>query len=93
MIWHAAAGLACGLATAVLSEAVLRIVPASVENGLFRVLAVGAALRGLWVLALTGWALTVGSADPRLFVPALLLGYVAAQVFEGLRYTRCVERC
>ncbi len=93
MIWEIAAGVACGLATAAVSEAVLRLVPAVVERSLFRALAAGAALRAMWVLALIAWALTAGSGDPRLFVPALLLGYLAAQVFEGVRYTRYFERC
>ena len=93
MIWEIAGGLACGLATAAVSEAVLRAVPTVVEGGLFRTLLVGAALRALWVLALLFWILTTGLGDPRLVVPALLLGYLAAQVFEGVRYTRYFERC
>ena len=93
MILDVAAGLACGLATAVVSEAVLRVVPNVVERDLFRVLLVGGMLRALWVLALVAWILTGGSGDPRLIVPALMLGYLAAQVFEGVRYTRYFERC
>ncbi len=93
MIWEMAGGLACGLATAAVSEAVLRAVPTIVESGLFRALLVGAALRALWVLALLFWVLTAGLGDPRLVVPALLLGYLAAQVFEGVRYARYFERC
>lgn len=87
------AGLICGLASAAVSEAVLRLDPPILERNLFKVLAAGAGLRTLWVLALTAWALLGGAADPRLFVPALLLGYLAAQVFEGFRYTRYFERC
>ena len=93
MIWQIAVGLACGLATAIVSEAVLRVVPAIVERSLFRALAAGAALRALWVLALISWILTAGFGDPRLLLPALLVGYLAAQVFEGVRYTRYFERC
>ena len=93
MIVEIAGGLACGLATAAFSEAVLHTVPAVVERSLFRALLVGAALRALWVLAVLSWALTAGPGDPRLVVPALLLGYLAAQVFEGVRYTRYFERC
>ena len=92
MIWQVTSGLACGLATAAVSEAVLRLMPDVAERSLFRTLAAGAALRALWVLALVSWALTAGSGDPRLFVPALLLGYLGAQVFEGVRYTRYFER-
>ncbi len=93
MIGDLATGLACGLATAGVSEAVLRLMPDVMEQGLFRALAVGAALRALWVLAIVAWALIAGASDVRLFVPALLLGYLAAQVFEGIRYTRYFERC
>ncbi len=93
MIREIGTGLACGLATAGVSEAVLRIVPDIVEHSLFRALAVGAVLRAIWVLALMAWALTAASVDVRFFIPTLLLGYLASQVFEGIRYTRYFERC
>ena len=93
MIWEIAGGLACGLATAAVSEAVLRAAPAVVEHSPFRAHAASAALRALWVLALLSWILTAGPGDPRLAVPALLLGYLLAQVFEGVRYKRYFERC
>lgn len=93
MISEILAGLFCGLATAAVSEAVLRLGTPVLRHSLFKPLATGAAARALWVLALAGWALSGGTADPRLFVPALLLGYLAAQVFEGIRYARYFERC
>ena len=90
---QAMVGLACGLATVAVSEAVLRMIPEVTEQRLFRALATGAALRALWVLSLIAWALTASSGEPRIFVPFLLLGYLAAQVYEGVRYTRHFERC
>ena len=93
MIWQVMGGLICGLATAGVSEAVLRILPAYVEQNLFRALAVGATLRAFWILGLMAWALTAGGGEPRVFVPTLLLGYLASQAFEGVRYTRFLERC
>ena len=93
MTWTIAAGSACGLATLVISEATLRIGCSSLQRGLFRALAVGAALRTVWVLAVLAWALSNGISDPRAFVLALLTGYLAAQVFEGVRYGRYFERC
>ena len=86
-------GLTCGLGSAAVSEAILRLGPPVLEQSLFRALAAGAALRTLWILALLAWALGTGAVEPRLFVPALLLGYLAAQVFEGVRYTRYFEKC
>ncbi len=86
-------GLACGLASAALSEAVLRFGASVLERSLFRALAVGAALRTLWVLALTAWALTGGVGDGPAFVLPLLFGYLLAQVAEGIRYERYFERC
>lgn len=93
MIGEAALGLACGLATAAVSEAVLRSGLLSLRDSPFPALAAGAALRTLWILALMAWALTGGTPHPQAFVPALLLSYLAAQVFEGVRYTRYFAQC
>lgn len=93
MIWVIGAGLACGLATVLISEATLRIGRPALQHSLFRVLGTGIALRTLWVLALVAWALSDGVSDPRAFVPALLMGYLVAQIFEGVRYGRYFERC
>lgn len=87
------AGLICGLGSAVVSEGILRIGAPVLQQSLFRALAAGAALRTLWILALLAWALSSRAVEPQLFVPALLLGYLAAQVFEGVRYTRYFEKC
>ena len=92
-MWEIVAGLTCGLGSAAVSEAILRNGAPILEHSLFRALAVGAALRTLWILALVAWALGTGAADPRMFVPALLLGYLVAQVLEGVRYTRYFEKC
>ncbi len=93
MTWEIVAGLACGLASAAVSEGILRIGAPVLEQSLFRALAAGAALRTIWILALLAWALGSGAVQPRFFVPALLLGYLAAQAFEGVRYTRYFEKC
>lgn len=93
MIWEITGGLAGGLATVAVSEAVLRIMPGAVGNSLFHALGAGAALRALWVLSLLAWILAAGPGDPRLIVPSLMLGYLAAQVLEGIRYTRYFGRC
>ncbi len=86
-------GLTCGAASAAVSEAILRLGEPMLRRSLFKALAAGTALRTLWVLALTAWVLSSGSADARAFVPALMAGYFAAQVFEGFRYTRYFEQC
>ena len=93
MIEQIGIGLICGLATATISEAVLRLGAPVLHSNLFHALAAGAAVRTFWVLALLAWAIRGGMPEPRAFVPALLLGYLAAQVFEGVRYTRYFERC
>lgn len=93
MTWEIVAGLTCGLGSAVVSEGVLRIGASVLSRSLFKALAVGAALRTLWILALPAWVLGSSAVEPRLFVPALMLGYLAAQVIEGVRYTRYFERC
>ena len=92
-MWEIVGGFTCGLGSAVVSESILRTGPPILEHSLFRALAVGAALRTLWILALVAWALGTGAVDPRMFVPALLLGYLVAQVLEGIRYTRYFEKC
>ena len=86
-------GLACGLATALVSEAVLRLDAPTLKRSLFQALAIGAGLRALWVLGLAAWALSSAALDARAYVPALLAGYLASQVFEGVRYTRYFEQC
>ena len=86
-------GLACGLASALISEAVLRLGAPLLKRHLFRALAAGIALRSLWVLACAGWALSSGEPGAASFVVVLLLGYLAAQVFEGIRYQRYFEQC
>ena len=86
-------GLTCGMASAVVSEAVLRLGAPTLKRSLFKALAIGTGLRTLWILALTAWVLGSAAADPRVFVPALMAGYFAAQVFEGVRYTRYFEQC
>ncbi len=88
-----ATGLVCGLASAVVSEAVLRLDAGMLKRRLMHALAVGIGLRTLWVLTLAAWALSGGVANPPAFVLALLLGYLFAQVFEGVRYERYFERC
>ena len=93
MTWAVVAGLVCGLATVLISEAVLRIGGPVLQHSLFRVLGTGIALRTLWVLAWVAWSLSVGGLEPRGFVPGLLAGYLAAQVFEGIRYGRHFKRC
>ena len=93
MTWEIVGGLACGLGSAAVSEGILRVGAPVLEKSLFRALAVGAALRTLWILALLAWVLRSGAVEPQLFVPTLMLGYLAAQVFGGVRYTRYFERC
>ena len=93
MTWAVVAGLACGLATVLISEAILRFGGPALQHSLFRVLATGIALRTLWVLAVVAWSLSAGVPDPRAFVPGLLVGYLTGQVFEGIRYGRYFERC
>jgi len=93
MIGQAAVALACGLATVGVSEAVLRLLPGLPGSRVLGALFVGTALRTLWVLALLAWALSAGLVDPLVFLPFLMLGYLVAQVWGGVRYTRYFDRC
>lgn len=93
MTWQILAGAACGMASVAVSEAVLGLGPAMLKRSLFQSLAAGATLRTIWVLLLTVWAMGSASVDVRAFLPALMVGYLAAQVFEGVRYTRYFEQC
>ena len=87
------AGLACGLASALISEFVLRLGTGDLQRNWLHALAVGMGLRTLWVLALAGWALSGGVSNGPAFVMPLLLGYLVAQVAEGVRYERYFEQC
>ena len=93
MIWEIAGGLAGGMSTLAVSEAVRRVMPDLVERSVFRAFAVGAGLRTLWILLLLSWILTAAPGDTRVLVPSLMLGFLASRVLEGVRYTRYFGRC
>lgn len=83
-------GLAGGLATIAISELLLRAAPPRSVTGAFTVLFVGLGLRVVWVLGLLGVVWITRWVDPPPFTGALLGGYLAAQVVEGLRYQKLI---
>ncbi len=86
-----ALGLLGGLATIGVSECLLRFRGSGSAGGVFKLLVVGIVLRALWILGLLALVALTGIVDTKPFVVALLGGYLAAQVLEGLRYQRLIR--
>ena len=85
-------GLTAGLATLAVSEIVLRRSGPLLRRALWKTLLAGAAARTVWVLFALALVLARAPVEPRAFTISLLLGYLAAQVIEGMRYQRFFER-
>ncbi len=85
-------GLTAGLATLAVSEIILRQAGPMLRRAFWKALLAGAAARAVWVLLVLAFVLSRGLAEPRAFTASLLLGYLAAQVIEGMRYQRFFER-
>lgn len=84
-------GLLGGLATAGLSEGLLRCWGSRPMNAFWKLLLLGAALRVVWVLGLLGGVLATGILDGKLFTVALLSSYFIAQMLEALRHRNLIR--
>lgn len=84
-------GLLAGLATIGLSELLIRFWGSGSLHSFWKVLLVGVFLRAVWVLGLLAAVLITEIVDAKPFTIALLAGYLAAQIMEGLRYQRLIR--
>ena len=86
------AGLATGLGAALISEWMLRWWKRRPDVSPWTVAFLGLALRSAWTLA----ALVAGLASRKVqampFIATLLATYMSAQVLEGIRYKRFINR-
>ncbi len=89
ILWGTAAGFFGALAV---SEIILRQAGPLLRHAPWKALTAGAAARTAWVLLALALVLSRGWAEPRSFTISLFLGYLAAQVIEGVRYRRFFER-
>jgi len=83
-------GLLAGLATIGISELLLKIWGSRPVEAVWKLTLAGMALRAAWVLGMLTLVLVRGAEHRVAFVPALLAGYLAAQVWEGFRYRRAM---
>jgi hypothetical protein len=83
-------GLLAGLATIGISELLLKVWGANPVAAVWKLTLLGVALRTAWVLGVLTAVLARGGEHLSGFVPALLAGYLAAQVWEGFRYRRAM---
>jgi hypothetical protein len=81
-------GLLAGLATIGISELLLKIWGSRPAGAIWKLTLTGIALRTVWVLGVLTVALIGGWEHRVAFIPALLAGYLVAQVWEGFRYQR-----
>ncbi len=84
-------GLIAGFGTLAVSEIILHQVPL-MRTEFWRALILGAVIRTTWVLFFLAFVISRNLLEPRAFTLALLLGYLGAQIVEGLRYQRFFER-
>ena len=83
-------GLLGGAATLGISELLLRWRGAMSTPRLWKVSMWGVAIRTAWVLGVLVAGVGVADLEPRAFTIALLAGYFAAQITEGIRYQRLI---
>ena len=86
-----AAGLAAGLGSVAISEALLAWWSRRPHIPAMKVIFVGLALRTVWMAAALAFGLGSGLWETKAFIAALLGTYLIAQVVEGLRYRRFVD--
>ncbi len=84
-------GLIAGFGTLAVSEFILRQTPL-MRTEFWRALTLGAMIRTTWVLFILAFVISRNLLEPRAFTLALLLGYLSAQIVEGVRYQRFFER-
>jgi hypothetical protein len=85
-------GLIAGLGTLAVSEVILRQLGAMLRGNFWKLLTLGAAIRTTWVLFVLTVVLSANLLEPRSFTISLMLGYLCAQMVEGVRYQRFFER-
>ena len=83
-------GLLAGLATIGISELLLKIWGSRPVEAVWKLNLAGVGLRTVWVLGVLTLVLITGGEHRGVFIPALLGGYLAAQVWEGFRYQRAM---
>lgn len=86
-----AAGLAAGLGSVAVSEALLAWWASKPETPALKVVFTGLALRTAWMAAALAFGLGSGRWEPQSFTAALLGTYLIAQIVEGFRYRRFVD--
>jgi len=85
------AGAAIGLGTVFVSEAMLRYWMRRPDEPAMKILLRGLLLRVVLVLTGVVVVLSRGWFDEVVFVTAVFVSYLAAQVWEGLRYQRFIH--
>ncbi|MEZ5366206.1 MAG: hypothetical protein R2748_28685 [Bryobacterales bacterium] len=85
------AGLAAGLVTAVVSEALLKWWSGKPETPALKVVFAGMLIRTAWMTAALVAGLVSGLWEPKAFTAALLGTYLIVQIVEGIRYRRFVD--
>jgi hypothetical protein len=85
------AGAAIGLGTILVSEAMLRYWMRRPDEPAMKILLRGLLLRVALVLTALVVILSRGWFDEIVFVSAVFVSYLAAQVWEGLRYQRFIH--
>jgi hypothetical protein len=85
------AGAAIGLGTIFVSEAMLRYWMRRPDEPAMKILLRGLLLRVALVLTALVVILSRGWFDEIVFVSAVFVSYLAAQVWEGLRYQRFIH--
>ena len=86
-----AAGLAAGLGSVAVSEALLAWWSRRPGIPAMKVIFVGLALRTAWMASALALGLGSGLWEPQAFTAALLGTYLIAQIVEGFRYRRFVD--
>ena len=81
-------GLLAGLTTIGISELLLKFWGSNPVAAVWKLTLLGIALRTAWVLGVLTAVLLRGGEYRVVFIPALLAGYLAAQVWEGFRFQR-----
>jgi len=85
------AGLAAGLGSVAISEALLVWWSRRPRIPALQVVFAGMALRTVWMAAALAAGLGYGFREPRAYIAALMAAYLFAQVWEGFRYRRFVD--
>jgi len=85
------AGLAAGLVSVAMSEALLAWWSHKPQTPALKVVFAGMALRTGWMVAALAFGLGSEQWEPKAFTAALLGTYFVAQVVEGFRYRRFVD--